>query len=117
MVTMNDIIAFIREAMNRNFKIDCDYYGGINVYDNEKVIYFKRKTTITGDKEEILEIVTTNCGKYTLELSEKDILEWKLLKIRCEEYQHDVAIKDFNNFFEEEENSPKTINDLDNEDD
>ena len=40
-----------------------------------------------------------------------------MLEIECASYQNNMAIKEFNTFFDDEDSKPTTINDLDNEED
>lgn len=113
-ILMNDVINLVKESIKRGFKIERSYRS-ITIYNKEK----KEIDIIQGhyNDKEVLVIRTTNLGKTKgIELSEEDILKWKLLEIECDNYQNDIAIKDFNNFFEDNK-ILKDINDLDNDDD
>ena len=113
-ILMNDVINLVKESIKREFKIECSYRC-ITIHNKEKVI-----DIIQGchNNKEVLVIRTTNFGKAKeIELSEEDVLKWKLLEIECNNYQNDIALKDFSNFFEEDKNKPKDINDLDNDED
>ena len=115
-ISMNDIIDLVKESIKRKLKIECSFRS-ITIHNKEKVIYLTLGFDFSGNKD-ILVIKTTNFGKTKeLELSEEDALKWKLLEIECNNYRNDMALKDFNSFFEEDNNIPKDINDLDNEDD
>ena len=111
---MSDVINLVKESIKRKFRIECAFRS-ITIYNKEKEI-----DIIQGrhNDKEVLVIRTTNLGKTKeLELSEEDVLKWKLLEIECKNYQNDIALKDFSSFFEEEDSRPTTINDLDSEDD
>lgn len=113
-ISMNDVIDLVKESIKRKLKIECGYRF-ITIHNKEKVIVI---TQGFNGHEEVLVIKTTNFGKTKeLKLSEEDILKWKLLEIECNNYQNNIALKDFSSFFEEDNNIPKDINDLDNEDD
>ena len=112
-ILMNDVINLVKESIKREFKIECSYRS-ITIYNKEK----KEIDIIRGhhNDKEVLVIRTTNLGKTKeIELSEEDVLKWKLLEIECDNYQNNIALKDFSNFFEEDNNIPKDINDLDND--
>lgn len=114
-IFVNDIIDFVHKAIQKNLRIESSF-GYITIQNDKKDINF-----IIGhndNKQQVLVIRTTNSGKtYELELTEEEILKWKLLKIECYNYQNDIAIKEFYTFFDDEDSKPTTINDLDNEDD
>lgn len=113
-ILMNDVINLVKESIKRKFKIEC-FCRSITIYNKEKEI-----NIIQGhnNNKEVLVIRTTNLGRTKeLELSEEDVLKWKLLEIECDNHQNDIAIKEFNNFFDDEDSKPTTINDLDSEDD
>ena len=110
---MNDIINIVRKSIERRFKIECGY-GFISINNDNKKL-----DIILGNNcgNQVLVIRTTNNGRTNeIELCEKDLLEWKLLCIECNNYQNTVAIEDINKFLEED-SRPTTINDLDNEED
>jgi len=114
MITMNDVIAFVRKAMKKKFEIE-NGYNCISVKYENKIIVFIRGYNCG---KEVLVLRTNHSGKtHELEITEEDILKWKLLQMECDNYQNEIAIENFNNFFKEEEIKPTTINDLDNEDD
>jgi len=114
-ISMNDIIDLIKESIKRKLKIECNFRS-ITIYNKEKVINITRG--FNGHEEVLVIKTANNFGKTKeLELSEEDVLKWKLLEIECKNYQNDMALKDFSSFFEEDNNIPKDINDLDNEDD
>ena len=111
-IEFNEIIAFIEKAMNNNCNIDCSCYD-IKVSSNNKVIDFIQGSDHGTD---ILTFRTSDNGHLGyIYPTEEEILQWKLLTIKCREYQHDKAVNYFNNFFKN--NSEFTdINDLDNDD-
>ena len=118
MVTMNDIISIVRKSIERKFRIESGY-GFINIDNGTIKLCFICGYKYYNHNKNVLSIRTSNNGKSPeIELSEEDMLRWKLLNIECNNYQNEVAINDINNFFSEEDDSkPTTINDLDSEDD
>ena len=111
-ILMNDVINLVKESIKREFKIEC-FYRSISIHNKEKVIDIIQGCN---NNKEVLVIRTTNLGKTKeIELSEEDVLKWKLLEIECDNYQNNIALKDFSSFFEEDNNIPKDINDLDND--
>lgn len=114
MITMDDIIAFIERAMKKKFEIESGYNCIEVSYENKTIEFIQGHNC---DKE-VLVLRTDHSGKtHELEITKEDILKWKLLQIECANYQNEIAIEAFNNFFDKEEARFKDINDLDNEDD
>jgi hypothetical protein len=62
--------------------------------------------------------ITTDKGytKIKLNLSERDVLELESLILSIKEYNQDIAISEFNNFFKEEGAKTPDINDLNDDD-
>ena len=111
-ILMNDVINLVKESIKREFKIECSYRF-ITIYNKERKIDIIQGCN---NGKEVLAVRTTNLGRTKeIELSEEDALKWKLLKIECDNYQNNIALKDFNKFFEEDNNIPININDLDND--
>lgn len=115
---IEEIIEFIRKAMNKGFKI-VSYKSNLNdgrlIYE-----YFINNNSseirigIIGDS---LSIKTpTGMLNVNINLTKRDYLELDALLLSVEEYNEDMAISEFNNFFGEEENKVVNINDLDNDD-
>lgn len=110
MVTMNDIIAFVEKAMKQNLYIYNYCEGTVIKKNNNKVDISK---SING--KDI--IITTKSGRFRIKnLTEKEILQYNLLRENVKSYMEDRGIEEFENFFKDEENKVKDINDLDNED-
>ncbi|MEE3343914.1 MAG: hypothetical protein VZS44_07490 [Bacilli bacterium] len=112
---MNDIIAFVEKAMKENLDIKViDYvenaiirlYGidnkcfGIDLINDGYII-------LKGSHDVSIEI----------KMSEMDIALFKVEVLKMKKYSENKVIEYFNNFFEEEDFKPTTINDLDSEDD
>ena len=128
-ITMNDIIAFVDNAMSRNLDIRTIYrdYGSIEEYvlhiykqDDESELdiqYVKNKGTKDKNSESSFSISTNYLNWIELEnISELDIANFKVLVLKAKEYSDNRVLNYFWNFFKEDE-KPPTINDLDNEDD
>jgi len=109
-ISINDIIKFIRKAMDAELSI-ITYKG-----DLENFFY----DIIVGDKriefeiyKHSISIITFNKGFYSYEhkLSDREILKLEELWLDIESYRSKIAINTFNNFFNEEDKC-NSINDL-----
>jgi hypothetical protein len=117
---IEEIKEFVRKAMNKGLKIVAyhtlmgedsrDYYK-IRVFKGNSVVEF----TITPTK--LCLDTSKGIAYFDLTLSKRDLLELDAMILSIEEYNEDMAISDFNNFFGEDNSKPTTIDDLDNEDD
>ena len=111
-IKFNDIIYFIDKAIAENLNIECSWFG-IQIYNDDKFIRF-----MVGDDNDkkIITFTTNNYGqsKYIYP-TEEELLYWELLKIKCEEYQHNKAVNELLNFFKED-SKPTDINNLDDDD-
>lgn len=121
-ITMNDIIAFVDNAMSRNLGMEAH---------TEKSIYFPQ-ISILKDRDNKINFVLKNkenIGYYLVvscyndynnialkDLSDTEIATFKLMCARVKEYSQNKLRSYFWNFFKEDEKSP-TIDDLDSEDD
>ena len=114
-ISMNDIIAFVEKAMKENLDIKViDYienaairiygadnkYFGIDLFNDEYI-------TLKGSHDVSVEI----------KISEMDLALFKVEILKMKKYSENKVMEYFNNFFEEEDFKPTTINDLDSEDD
>lgn len=110
---------FIRKAMNKGLRIVAyhtlmgddsrDYYG-IRVSKESSVVEF------TVEPTNLCLSTSKGIAYFDLTLSKRDLLELDALILSIEEYNEDMALSDFNNFFGDEENKVVNINDLDNDD-
>lgn len=110
-ITMNDIIAFVRKAMENKLYVST-YYEGLHISTEGKDINISvdiNKTTLRID---------TDSGRFFIKnLTEKELLQYNLLIEDGKSYMEQRGLEDFANFFKEENNNKvKDINDLDNED-
>ena len=116
---IEEIKEFLRKAMNEGLRIkgyhtlfrddNIDYYE-IIVFKDNLVIEFRVKPSkicLETPKGEV---------HFDVTLSKRDLLELDEMILSIEEYNEDMAISDFNNFFGDEENKVVNINDLDNDD-
>lgn len=113
-ITTNDVIAFIKKAMQNNLKIrNCLFFNGaLDIIDNNS----ENKIYIELESDSLR--ITTKSGEFCInDLTEKDILQFKLICEEVKSYQENCGIKDFNQFFKEDESRLSDINDLDDNDD
>ena len=127
-IKLEDIIKFINNAKNSDYDISI-YYLEENDCNNQVVIYkslsdnkisrqaFSWKNL--GDKL-IINLTSEYCNydsDYIVEVeNKKDILKWEMFIEELIDYTHSRLEFNFKNFFKDEENKVKDINDLDNED-
>ena len=114
---IEEIKEFIRKAMNEGLSIykykDEDHYDIRIIRNNSLNEMFE--ITI---REDHISMSTPNSGFVVIEveLSKRNKLELDAVMLSIEEYKEDVAITEFNNFFKDEDEKPKDINDLDEDD-
>ena len=108
---------FVRNAMNEGLSIY--KYKNEDCYDIRIVrnnpLHETFDITIRKDR---ISINTPNSGFIVIEieLSKRDKLELDAVMLSIEEYKEDIAITEFNNFFKKDNNSPTTIDNLDDDD-
>ena len=123
-MTMNDIIAFIEKAMKENLNIrtihrECgsnleEYV--INIYNSDEelfVIHYLH--TDLNEKDNTVQISKGLLDWVDIEVSDMDIALFKVETLKAEKYSKNKVIEAFNNFFEKDNSKPKTIDDLDND--
>ena len=122
MITMNNVIAFIQEAMNKKLEIQLmtNYISIISNREDHFDIIFEI-IPLKDNKEKLIFYIDSyahkNAYKIVVENTE-DILEWKLFFERSiKTYYHKCIENKFNNFFKGDCNKSVDINDLDDEDD
>lgn len=109
MVMMNDVIAFVRKAMENKFYVST-YFEGLHISSENKVI----DISVRRDKTVLID---TNSGRFFIkDLTEKELLQYSLLIEDVKSYVEQRGLEDFANFFKDEDKKVKDINDLDNED-
>ena len=111
-ITMNDVIAFVKKAMQNNLKIrNCLFF-------NLDIIDINSENRIGIDLEFDKLRINTKSGEFFIDdLNKKDILQYKLICEEVKSYQENNGIRDFKQFFKEDESRPSDINDLDDNDD
>lgn len=126
-ITMNDVIAFIKKAMDLDFGMN---YLSSLFSDSFELTIFKELEDKTlrqyiswkYDDDKLLinlngGFITSNLIDYTIEVvDKKDILKWKFLIEEIKDYCVNKLENNFKNFFNELQSPVKDINDLDNED-
>ena len=116
---MNDIIAFIDKAMDKNYivcaDIDKNYYVMITINcssDEDFLIGFRYARLCDGTKSFIMSKRRFN--EVEIEFTESDILKFELEALKVKEYSKNKLIDYFNDFFRKD-SKVIDINDLDNE--
>ena len=126
MVTMNDIIAFIERAMKENLNIRTTHreWGSnleeyvINVYNSNEELFLIQYVNIEespNKKNSSVQISKGLLDWVDIEVSDMDIALFKVEVLKAEKYSKNKVIEAFNNFFEKDNSKPKTIDDLDND--
>ena len=115
---IDEIREFVRKAMNKGLLIDA--YKGNTPWKEDCSIYnfdIEHKVCITFHVWNNSLRIATEHGdlKVTYKLSKRDELELDALILSVEEYKEDMAMSEFNSFFNEMD-KPTDINDLDNDD-
>ena len=111
MVTMNDVIAFVRKAMDNKFYVST-YYEGLHISTEGKKVIDISVVRINKTAQ-----IDTNFGRFFIKnLTEKELLQYNLLAEDVKSYMEQRGLEDFANFFKDEDKKVKDINDLDNED-
>lgn len=109
-ITTNDVIAFIKKAMQNNLKIRnyLFFNGALDIIDNnsENKIYIELES-------DSLKITTKSGEFYINDLTEKEIFQYTVLCEDVRSYQENKGIREFKLFFKEDESKPSDINDLD----
>lgn len=105
------VIEFLREAMNKGLRISSSYF------DNYSQFIINNEIYIAMFFEDNKFVLTTPKGKLNIpyEYSERDKLEIKAVYLTVQEYKEDMAISEFEHYFKTD-NEPKTVNDLDDDD-
>ena len=116
-ILMNDIISSIEKAIKENLHIESvvgNRFTSIVIYNPKNECLF-----IDYDSSNSSYIVISDNyhNSIKIEVPEIDIAKFKVEAFKAEEYSNNKVIEYFNNFFEEEDSRPTTINDLDSEDD
>lgn len=116
MITTNNIIDLIQEAISRNkvihtSKLDDDYIIVIMEGHDKITIYYRHK-----DKS--LLIGYNQYNNIEIKLSELGLAKFKLSVVEAYEYSKNKTVEGVVNFFiKDADPRPKDINDLDNDDD
>ena len=114
-ISMNDIIAFVEKAMKENLDIkviDYEENAVIRFYDVDNKWF-----GIDLSNNECITLKGSHDVSIEIKMSEMDIALFKVEILKMKKYSENKVMEYFNNFFEEEDFKPTTINDLDSEDD
>ena len=110
---IEEIKEFISKAMNKGLYIEA-YYDIKNQRSHYTITVDNISFRIYNNELQL----TTPKGymEKTLDLTKRDLLELDAMLLSIEEYNEDIALMEFNNFFKEEDTKIVNINDLDSED-
>ena len=114
-IKFEDVIAFIRKAMNDGLEMHKDSFSeSIDIYTsyNSHIIPDYKFSIVTG----LLMYIGTPRGRLHINITEKEHNLFKVIMDNVGDYSHDMAVKDFNDFFKDDENRVKDIDDLDDDD-
>jgi hypothetical protein len=127
-IKFDEIINFIYKSIKKNYSIECDSYGICIGHkreytdDNGSTRVYNCFRFGWGMCENCLIIGVNSWGvnnddyHYNLKINNpKDIARWNILIEDIKEYIFNKIERDFNNFFEEDNSKPTTIDDLDND--
>ena len=116
-LNLNLLVAIVAKAMKEGFTVS-SFYGKINIQNKEDK-FIELTLTKNSDDNYVISILSDRGRNEIENVSEEDVLRFKLLVKDCEKYEKSKLIEDINSFFttEEKKEETKTINDLDNEDD
>lgn len=119
-LNLNLLIGIVARAMKEGFTVSSYYGNRINIQNKEDKLIELTLTKNYSDNNYVISILSDRGRNEIKNVSEEDILRFKLLVKDCERYEKSKLIEDINSFFmaeEKKEETKKTINDLDNEDD
>lgn len=115
---IKEIRDLVYKAMDKGLKIKGDAYPWSEKYYQIDIIKENSSLSlgISVDNGELH--ITTDKGyiEIKLNLSEREALELESLILSIKEYNQDMAISEFNNFFKEEEAKTPGIDDLNDDD-
>ena len=113
---IDEIREFIHKAMNEGLRIRA--YNSLSIKHYE-IRVFKENSVISFTVETSQIRIETPKGETYIDvcLSKKDLWKLDAIILSIEEYNSDMALTEFENFFKKDENKPKDINDLDNDED
>lgn len=109
-IKFEDVIAFIRKAMNDGLEIHKDLNGLTICTNSTPSGIFSFGFTL--DKC----YISTPTAYLTIDITEKEYNLYKVVLDTVKDYIHDVGIKEFMDFFKDDENRVKDIDDLDDDD-
>ena len=124
-ITIDNIIAFTKEAMKNNINVNSSYFNNISCDEPDNVPSFSYCIGIINDEESISFNINSNSiclytkrGSTGIEniLTEREKVNLESLRLDIKEYNKERALSRFETFFNEM-NKLSDIDDLDNEDD
>lgn len=102
--TMSDIIAFVRTAMEKNFHVYISFYGEVIVESslhNDKIT-IRPIFSFDSCTDNSSHIVITKNGKFYIDATDREKLEFQLLKENVKEYEKLRAFEDLGSFFNDD---------------
>lgn len=98
MIKMDDVLAFIDKAIEKNIDIKVDtYFNDVSVHVNpnsEHYIIFE------ADFKNNKICIKQSCGKVQLEVSDLDLAEFKAKALKTKKYSEYRIIENFRNYFD-----------------
>ena len=110
MVTMNEVVAFIGEAMDKKLSISEYFLEGLIIKNNFKEI----RICPDGFGKKLY--VRTNNGNFEISITEREFLEYKLKLDDVKKYIINQGINDFYNFFHTDNSCNISIDDINDDD-
>lgn len=110
MVTMNEVVAFIDEAMDKKLPIYEYFLEGLSIKNNLKEI----RICPDGFGKKLY--VRTNNGNFEISITEREFLEYKLKLDDVKKYIINQGINDFYNFFLTDNSCNISIDDINDDD-
>ena len=102
---------FIRKAMNKGLRIDFEYFNESHYY-----IEIDYRITICIYDDKLILRTSKGLLEREIDFTKRDLLEINAMMLSVEEYNEDMAMMEFSNFFGDEDNKPTTIDNLDDDD-
>lgn len=115
MITFNEVIAFIKKAIDKKYDITSYNGGSSDIYfsiENFNIEFLCGRNLIILYNSNSFPRKTINYN-----FTERDILNIKSLMLSVKEMNEEKLENKFYNFFNEDDNKPVDINDLDDEED
>ncbi len=111
-LTISDIFFFVNQSMEKEMRLrvlsfdDFGFDSEINIRCDNFNIYFNKKTNE-------ITLSANNLNSVTFHISDMEAAQYMVLLEKVKEYSKNKAIDSFLNYFKEEDNTPKTMDNID----